>query len=167
MTGIPFQLNSITGCAASKSHRSWWTIWKNHCNSPVVASSATMLSEYRLAPSRLTPSEASPGLPTEKYTIFEGWIERGGLPNPSPLDGITGPRIGVTGVETPQELPRRRVVGIQMTAKPQSTSTYRGPAAGKHFWHSSLTGADELRSRAYATVRVDLRFPGKRTGLCN
>src|ERR1700733_3729586 len=94
MAGIPFQLNSITGCAASKSHRSWWTIWKNHCNSPVVASSATMLSEYRLAPSRLTPSEASPGLPTEKYTILRVGSNVGVCQTPPPCMALLGHVLG-------------------------------------------------------------------------
>src|ERR1700683_763041 len=55
MAGIPFQLSSTVGCGPSKSHRSWWAYWKYHFNSPVVASSATMLDAYRFAPARAPP----------------------------------------------------------------------------------------------------------------
>src|ERR1700690_1031480 len=53
MAGMPFQLNSTVGCGPSKSHISWWTSWKNHCNSPLVASTDTILDAYRFVPARL------------------------------------------------------------------------------------------------------------------
>src|SRR6202041_3425669 len=75
MAGMPFQLNSTDGCGLSRSHISWWVSWKNHCNSPVVASSAKILVAYRFAPARpeaimLLSGSASVALPVLKYTIL-------------------------------------------------------------------------------------------------
>src|ERR1700733_6244963 len=51
-----------------------------------------------------------------------------------------------------------------MTAPPQSV----GRSANDYFWHCSLTGADELRSKGHAADarKVDGCFPDYRTGLC-
>src|ERR1700677_2410782 len=70
MAGMPFQLSSTVGCGPSKSQRSWWVSWKNHCNSPLVASSATILAEYRFVPARLPPQNVLSALPVLKYTIL-------------------------------------------------------------------------------------------------
>src|ERR1700684_717649 len=91
MAGMPFQVNSSVGCGPSKSHISWWAYWKNHCNSPVVASSATILDEYRFVPARAAVQSQGKALPVLKYTILR-----------------TGSKVGVPQIDAPpccQEVP--------------------------------------------------------------
>src|ERR1700733_376841 len=77
MAGTPFQVSSNVGCGPSKSHISWWTSWKNHCNSPLVASSATILFAYRFVPARLAAQGQGKALPVLKYTIFRAGSKAG------------------------------------------------------------------------------------------
>src|ERR1700683_492906 len=81
---------------------------------------------------------------------IEGRIVGGGSPNRSStaLPTGAGPRGGGSGPEPPQELPRGRAVSVQMTAH----SFIGAGNANNHFWHRSLAGADELRSKGQGSA---------------
>src|SRR5580698_9509903 len=91
---------------------------------------------------------------------IEDRIEGGGTPKRRSTGKVrvTGPRAGLGGVETPEEFPCRRVVGVQMTAH----RFIPARNANKHFWHCPLTSANELRSKGNGSAvvgEVDGCFP--------